>query len=106
MEIKVVDRWDALEKWVYIFQREPNGVRLLRIVQEEQMPQDHRWIYVPDNQMIELDPTIVLKNEWIEPIIAQLIDYKPDDDTVREAYLHERERVDKLIDYATKARTE
>jgi len=101
MEIKVVDRWDTLEKWVYIFQRDPSGIHLLRIVQDEQAPPEHRWINIPNNQMAELDPTIVLKNDWLEPLIAQLVNYKPDDDTVREAYLHERERVDKLIDYAT-----
>lgn len=105
-EVKVVDRWDTREKWVYIFRRDLRDTYLLRIVQEEQGQQKYRNIYVPDGQMIELDPTFKLDDEWIEQLVVQLSGHKPDDDTVREAYLHERNRVDRLIEYATQAQVQ
>lgn len=103
-EVKVIDRWDLRQKWVYVFQRDPRGMFLLRI---RHAPMETEMIHIPDGMIMDLDPTFALHDDWLDPLLEQLSGISlTHAEGLEEAYLHERGRVDKLIEYAMTAQVQ
>jgi len=93
LQIHIEDAWDTFEKHVYVLERTPQGTGVFKSSGEVV-----GWFPVGTSFMNEVEPTYIIRDNWLEPLLEELAPQVPKvEQFVYDTVKYDRSIIDRLL---------